>query len=430
MVMSRASSRRLEKNASSRQREVQAATSSGGTTTLTVIGWPYRQLMRGMRSGLVTFEKHKIQQKISALQAGLNARGIGLLYGGLGEGSGFGFGMTQEIPPRPGARATDYLRDERIVGLRLSARISPLSNYQEFAASFETVPLPRSSLVIHTDYQWRPDEQFYGFGQDSRQEDNSSFALRQWSAGVLLEFQPSPHFHFGTEYRGAILKALGTTGGRSPSIDVVFGPDTLPGLGERTDLQSVGLFFDADFLQGDYGLGGHVSVSWQESFGGADVRYARYEARLEGRLPVARGRSALAGQASAELSRAGEGSEPLPFYLNPRIGGSATLRGFPLDRFYGRNMIYMSLEYRYALAPTFELQLLHDAGQIFDRTHELRFANWHRMYGVGLRFRTETGTMFRVEVARSVEGVTFHISFGDRVPRSLGGPVRYPVYRP
>ena len=65
--------------------EVQAATSSGGTTTLAVIGWPYRQLMRGMRSGLVTFEKHKIQQKISAIQAGLNARGIGLLYGGLGE---------------------------------------------------------------------------------------------------------------------------------------------------------------------------------------------------------------------------------------------------------------------------------------------------------------------------------------------------------
>ena len=97
--------------------EVQAATSSGGTTTLAVIGWPYRQLMRGMRSGLVTFEKHKIQQKISAFQAGLNARGIGLLYGGLGEGSGFGFGMTQEIPPRPGARARDYLRDERIVGL-------------------------------------------------------------------------------------------------------------------------------------------------------------------------------------------------------------------------------------------------------------------------------------------------------------------------
>ncbi len=410
--------------------EVEAATTSAGTSTLKVIGWPIHQLLRGMNSGLVSFERHNIQQKISEFQARLNARGIWLMYGGLGQGSGFGLGITQEIPPRPDARARDYLGDERVVGLKLTARISPLTNYQELSASFETSPFLRSSLIVHTDYQWRPDEQFYGLGQDSREEDRSSFGLRQWSAGALWQLEPSRHFRFGSEYRGALLKALALEGGLSPSVARVFGPD-LPGLDQRVDLQSVGAFLETDFLRGDYGLGafGHVSASWQDSFGGPDIRYARYEARLEGRLPVVRD-SALVGHLAAELTRKAAGSEPIPFYLNPRIGGSTTLRGFALDRFYGRNMIFLSLEYRYAIHPNFEFQILHDAGQIFDHTAELGALTWHRMNGIGLRYKTETGTAFRIEIARSVEGVAVQISFGDRVSRPLGGPVRYPVYRP
>ena len=136
--------------------EVEDATSVCGTSTLKVIGWPIRKLLQGMDTGLVAFERHNIQQKISEFQAGLNARGIGLLYGGLGQGSGFGLGITQEFPPRPDARARDYLGDERVVGLRLTARMSPLTNYQELSASFETSLFARSSLIVHTDYQWRP----------------------------------------------------------------------------------------------------------------------------------------------------------------------------------------------------------------------------------------------------------------------------------
>ena len=384
-----------------------------------------------MNAGLVSFERHLILQKISEFQARLNARGIGLLYGGLGEGSGFGLGVAQEIPPRPEPQASDYLRDDRIVGLRLMARMSPLSGYQELSASFETSPLPRSSFIVHTDYQWRPNEQFYGLGQDSLQANQSNFALRQWSAGAYVEVQPTPRFRFGSEYRAALLKALGSSGGPSPSIETVF-TGSLAGLGTRTDLQSVGVFLDVDFLNGAYGLGGygHASASWQDSFGGADIRYARYDVRVEGRLPVVRQRSALVGQAAVELSREAEGSAPLPFYLHPRIGGSSTLRGFALDRFYGENMIFLSLEYRYAIHPNFEVQILHDAGQVFDHTNALRLLDWHRMYGAGFRFRTSAGTALRLEVARSVEGLTFHMSFGDRVSRPLGGPVRYPVYRP
>ncbi|NWG13018.1 MAG: hypothetical protein HXY20_05725, partial [Acidobacteria bacterium] len=45
---------------------------------------------------------------------------------------------------------------------------------------------------------------------------------------------------------------------------------------------------------------------------------------------------------------------PTPFYLLPHIGGSSTLRGFNLDRFYGKSILLFSLEYRYRLHPNYQ----------------------------------------------------------------------------
>jgi hypothetical protein len=410
--------------------DLASATGGAGTLPLRIVGWPYRRLMASMERGLVAFERHKIRERISDFQARLNARGVGLLFGGLGEGSGIGLGIVQEAPPRPAARAREYLKEQRQAGLRLMARQS-FSGYQELAAGFESAPVPRSTFVLETDYQWRPNESFYGLGQQSRRENHSSFALRQWSGGMLWETRPIRHLRAGTEYKVAALTTGPSLSGRFPSIETVFG-DELAGFNERVELQSIGGFFDADLMQGDYKLGGrvHIGASWQDSFGAAEIRYARYEGRFDGRLPIVRGRSALVGQIAAEFTREAPGSQPVPFFLYPRVGGSSTLRGFALDRFYGRNMIFMTLEYRWALHPNFEAQLIHDAGQIFDRSEEFGFFDWHRNYGFGIRFRTEGGTQFRIEVASSVEGFSVHVSFGDRVPRPLGGPVRYPLYRP
>ena len=119
----------------------------------------------------------------------------GLLYGGLGEGSGFGLGVAQEIPPRPEPQASDYLRDDRIVGLRLMARMSPLSGYQELSASFETSPLPRSSFIVHTDYQLAAKRAVLRSGSRTRyRPTNRTSRYDSGSAGAFVEVQPTPRF--------------------------------------------------------------------------------------------------------------------------------------------------------------------------------------------------------------------------------------------
>jgi outer membrane protein assembly factor BamA len=161
------------------------------------------------------------------------------------------------------------------------------------------------------------------------------------------------------------------------------------------------------------------------------LRYFTYEGQLEGRMPVRKGQSALVGQIALTLNHENSGSDPIPFYMRARIGGSSTMRGFALDRFYGRNVMLMSLDYRYRLHPNLEASFFHDAGQIFDRSGELGWFNWHRNYGISLRFHQNYRTLFRLEYGFSDEGSMFHISFGDRTPQPqrLGGSVRYGTYR-
>lgn len=401
------------------EEDVKSGSIPGSVKPLWALGWPCRALFGGMEKGLVKFERGKVREKIYDFQQRLAAAGFRPLFGGLGEGSGIGFGTIYDFPHRP----------EK--ALHLMGRMSVLSGYQQFSANHDSSPLPGATVNVVADYQWRPNEPYYGFGQDSSESDAASFALGQSSLSLQWDQSLVGRIHVGSIYSLAWLDGLGASGGTRPSVTEVFGD--LPGLGERQSLQSIGAYVRLDGLRGEYGLGGRAQLgaSWQESFAGPEVEYVKIEARIEGRLPFFDGRGVLVGQAAAEMLREARGTSPVPFYLYPRIGGSATLRGFPLDRFYGRNMILNTLEYRWLLHPRIEFLISHDSGQIFDHTKNLKFLDWHRQFGFGFRFRNATGTQFRFEVARSSEGVSVHITFGDRPLPALGaGPVRNPLYRP
>jgi outer membrane protein assembly factor BamA len=206
-------------------------------------------------------------------------------------------------------------------------------------------------------------------------------------------------------------------------------PDLL-GFGGKIRLHNVGIFLDADGLQGEYELGGrtYLEVAYQDQLGG-DLRYFTYDVEAEGRMPLAPRRSVLIGQMQMQLNRERGGSDALPFFLNAHVGGSSTLRGFALDRYYGRNLLFATLEYRYALTPNLQSFIFFDEGQIFDQTSDLRLLNWHRNYGLGVKFISTSKTVLGLELGYGEDGINFHLTFGDRVPKPLGGPIRHGTYR-
>lgn len=371
-----------------------------------------------MERGLISMEQHRLRERWKMYLDALHARGIFPVFGGAGESTGLGGGLTFMVG------------QEKKSQLRLDLKITT-SNYEEFDLSWARA-FGRTRLLLEGSYQWRPQENFYGLGHNSLKSQRTDFALRQTWTGLRYEAIPVGWVTAGVEYKAAWLTALPGTNHAISAPDVYF-PD-LPGYGTQTRLQSVGAYLTLNAIRKDYQLGGavHLGASYQHGIGKDNrLRYFSYEIQTEGRLPIASNRSAIVGQANIEFSRRSPNSDPIPFYLLPHIGGSSTFRGFRLDRFYGMNLFLLSLEYRYRLHPNIEAIPFFDEGQIFDQTSDLSWLNWHRNYGLAFRYRAgaKNSTVVRLEFGHSNEGFQFHLSFGDRPRAPLRGPIRYGSYR-
>ncbi len=398
--------------------EIRKSTQPGWMLPLRVVSYPYQIVTSGMERGLISVEQHHLRERWQMYLASLRAHGILPVFGGTGEGTGFGGGLGFVIGE---GRRSQFRTDLAIT----------TANYEEFDVSWLQAVGP-SKLFLEGSYQWRPQENFYGLGHNSSKSQHTNFALRQTWTGVRYEVTPARWLIAGAEYKWAWLEALPGTNPLYASPDAFF-PD-LPGYRTQTRLQSTGAYMTLNAIRGEYQWGGalHLGASYQKGLGKNErLKYYTYEIQMEGRLPLASERSALVGQANLEFNRKDSASDPIPFYLLPHIGGSSTLRGFRLDRFYGTNLFLLSLEYRYRLHPNIQAIPFFDEGQIFDQTSDLSWLNWHRNYGLGFRYRAgiEKGTVVRVEVGHSDEGFQFHLSFGDRARPPLRGPIRYGGYR-
>jgi len=395
--------------------EVDDALRSPARIPIRIISYPHRAITRGMEKGLIKVERDHLRERLRLYTERLRDMGITGLFGGLGEQTGFGGGATYTIG-RTGPHRLTFLGR------------GTFAHYQEFDARY-TASSEKAEFILAGSYQWRPKENFYGLGHRSEKSQHTDFALRQSWIGAHIEVASPKHLRWGIENRWISTKTLPGQNPLTASTPDVF-PD-LPGFGTPVRMYSGGAYVKADFSEGEYDWTGRANIgaSYQHGLGASHLRYFNYEGQLEGRMPVRSGQSAFVGQIAMNVNHERSGSDPIPFYMRPRIGGSSTLRGFALDRFYGKNLMRLSLDYRYRLHPNFEASIFHDAGQIFDRAGELAWFNWHRNYGMSFRLHSNYRTILRLEYGFSREGSMFHLSFGDRTPQPMSGVVRYGTYR-
>ncbi|MEI8281955.1 MAG: BamA/TamA family outer membrane protein, partial [Armatimonadota bacterium] len=107
--------------------------------------------------------------------------------------------------------------------------------------------------------------------------------------------------------------------------------------------------------------------------------------------------------------RAGTETGTVPFFEQYFAGGNDSVRGYNEDRFWGRNMVVGTFEYRKPIQEQFSLVGFVDYGgawggyagiKDFEQTSE---ANFHYGYGLGLRFRTPLGPI-RLDYAFNDKG--------------------------
>jgi hypothetical protein len=142
--------------------------------------------------------------------------------------------------------------------------------------------------------------------------------------------------------------------------------------------------------------------------GGTD--YWRYGADLQHFIRIGEGPRVLAARLHGE---AVTGSiDDVPFTELPKLGGSAYLRGYALDRFRDRAAAVGSLEYQWDLSRFFSASVFVDAGRVYHSPGDLTLSELRVGYGGAIEMYSRDGFLLVGSVASSADGGLFlNLSF-------------------
>src|SRR5262249_1864109 len=87
---------------------------------------------------------------------------------------------------------------------------------------------------------------------------------------------------------------------------------------------------------------------------------------------------------------------PLPFYMQPALGGSEDLRGYRPYRFRGNNLLVMSAEYRWEVFSGLDMALFADAGRVAMKKSDLITRDLETSGGFGLRFNQRNRSQWSI----------------------------------
>ena len=283
-----------------------------------------------------------------------------------------------------------------------------VSNYKRAEAEFVAPRLfhRRGELSVLGGWRDAPETHFYGVGTDTTLEDRAFFGFRESHGSALLTLRPARRLLM---VRGGFEVArwsLDGGTGSTPSVDNVFTPVTLPGLGTTTTYLHTRATAGFDWRPsagyarrgGFYGVTAHDYHDRDNQLGFRQVDYEVIQ-----HVPILREAWTLSLRGIARTTALKDGQQ-VPFFMTPSLGGGDDLRGFSSWRFRDRNSLLVQGEWRIMVNRYLDTAVFFDAGKVTAHTSDLGFHDMKSDYGFGARFHTPIATPLRIEYARSNEG--------------------------
>jgi hypothetical protein len=287
-----------------------------------------------------------------------------------------------------------------------------LSNYKRVEAEFVAPRMfnRRAKLSVLGGWREATEVGFYGIGNDTSLDNKTNYLFNQPYGSALFTIFPTRRvlmLRGGVEYsRWSQEPGEGT----SPSVEQVYTPATLPGLGAKIKyLHSQGTVgIDGRTSPGYTRRGAYVAATlhdYKDSDDNFGFRIAEYEGIAH--LPILRETWVLSFR--ARMQHADErDNQQIPFFMLPSLGGGSSLRGFSSWRFRDQNSLLLQGEWRIMVNRYLDMAFFYDAGKVAARTKDLDLDHLKDDYGFGLRFHGPFSTPLRVEIAHSRES---NISF-------------------
>jgi len=333
--------------------------------------------------------------------------GLQLASGGFPAGAGTGFGTRYTHDLGSVRPAADPDRANRMELDALGAYSTRSYWRAAVAVNFYHVAGAPVDVSLRAQRYEYPQEDFFGFGQDSLEENRTNYLLRSTEAGAAARWKIADLLEVAGGF-SYLNPTIGTgTDSRFPSTEAVFNPATIPGYQQQPD-----------FLRGD----ASVALDWLDNplhaHGGGryGVQFADYRDQdldafsfhrvaidLQQYVPIPDRYRTIALHARANFTDARSGQE-VPFYFQPTLGGAQALRGFREFRFQDRNSLLLTGEYRWEAWWALDGAVFVDAGTVAAERRDLSLRNLDVSYGVGVRVHSNSAFVARLDLAFSREG--------------------------
>lgn len=360
--------------------------------------------------------------KLTRFSASLHDRGFYPTVAAQGSNSGIGTALTIGVPPtrsnawghvRGGGTLKEYWLAEARLGY------GPVFGWTGVDERFGINALGSR--------RHRPEDEFFGLGNESREEDRSNYLLdvRQITGELVVIPVPGNLEFVGT---GGYENMQSGAGRRSSlqSVDKpgLFTQDELPGFGEEREYLVLGaaangrIGYRHAIQRGGYW--GTVGYRWHSSRtdGAADFGHLTGGAGIE--VPFDHHIRSLNLALYYESVRPSGGGD-IAFHRLPTLGGSSSLPAYRSGRFRDRESVLGRAEYRYRLwddprgSAGVDAVLFTYGGMVASSmSQEFRFNRLRPAYGVALALLSLERRLVYWSFAWGDEGFRTHFNFGLR----------------
>ena len=292
------------------------------------------------------------------------------------------------------------------------------SGYKRIEAEFLAPRLFNRHGVLSVIGGWREATRvgFYGFGTDTSVDDRANYSFTQPYAQAVLNVRPTRGYLVLTGGFEVSQWNQDAGGGSAPSVDEVYTPTTLPGLGANPTYlhPKAAVALDWRTAPGYTRTGGYLAVTGHH-FGDTDDQFSfqRVDYDIIQHIPVMRDTWVVSLRGRVETTFVDEG-HTIPFFMLPALGGGSTLRGFSSWRFRDRHSLLLSAEWRVLVNRFLDTAVFYDAGKVTSHTSVLDLTDLKTDYGFGFRFHGPIATPLRIEFAKSNEGL--QLVFSAKAP--------------
>jgi hypothetical protein len=289
------------------------------------------------------------------------------------------------------------------------------TNYKRLEAEYRAPRLFDRRGVLSVIGGWREATQvgFYGIGTgNTSKDDRTNYSFEQPYLSGTLDVRPTRRLLLLSGGVELSEWKQGPGAGTYPSIEEVYTPETLPGLGASPTYVHTQGTAALDWRTsegytrsgGYYGVTAHSYADRDDTF---SFRQVDYEAIQH--LPLLRDAWVLSLRGRVQTTHADD-DEVIPFFMLPSLGGGSTLRGFTSWRFRDRHSLLLSAEWRVLANSFLDTALFYDAGKVTSSRSDLDLNGLKNNFGIGVRVHGPAATPLRVELAKSNEGLAIVFS--------------------